>query len=220
MNKLKVLFTTMAVLLASSTFAQLTTKYRLGIYGSLNFNKLTFEDDVINSNYRPGFGFGLLYDKFFAENYAFSTGLDIRQQRANFSYFAPIATGSDQVERREVDLDYSYVQVPLAIKMHVNEFYFFTPFVRFGGTLGIARKSSADVISDSGTEINRLTRDFLMSFMLSLGTYYQIGEQTQLYFCFDFNRSLLNNVDKDRITQIKNEQPRFSWFTFSTGLTF
>ena len=221
MNKVKLLISISFITCTLLSYSQTNNnnKYRLGVYGSLNFNRLNFQDEAISTITRPSLGFGLIYDKFFAENYAVSTGIDIRRQSASFSYFAPV-TGTEMLEEREVDVEYNYVQIPIALKMHVNEFYFFTPFVRFGGTLGIARNNDIQVTSPSGVEINRLNRDFLMSFMISLGTYYQIGENTNLYFCFDYNQSLLNNIDKDKIPQLINEQPRFSWFTFSAGITF
>ena len=127
-----------------------SNKYRLGFKVSPNVSWLSSD----NSNMTVGdkslkFGYGLNFDIFFAENYAFGTGFNINNTGGKYSYFAeftgdediPNGTNMKQIGFISRDLRLQYLQIPLSFKMKTNEIGYITYWGQFGLGLNMNLKA-------------------------------------------------------------------------------
>ena len=135
-------------MLTSLSFAQTTTtttnKFRLGFKVSPNVSWLASDNNNINVGANSlKFGYGLIFDIFFAENYAIGTGLNVNKTGANCSYFI---SNTDLTEVAEItrNLNFQYAQIPLTFKMKTKEIGYLTYWGQFGLGLNMKLKSTSD----------------------------------------------------------------------------
>ncbi len=103
------------------------------------------------------FGFGIMIDKMFTDNYAFGTGLNILNTGGTLTYFDRAIKENHSVVR-EVQRTYNlkYLEIPLTLKLRTNEIGYITYWAQFGVGLGFNIKATGDnelkyVVQDFGT---------------------------------------------------------------------
>lgn len=138
---------------------------------------------------RIGVNFGLMMDKFFAEHYAFTTGISIhsmggvlnyREGKDNFS--SSNGEINSLPNNTSVKYKLQYLHIPFALKMRTTEIGYFTYFAEVGLDPMLNIKSSADISSFSqknlgvGDEIHL----FYMAYHIGAGVEYRILGNTRL----------------------------------------
>lgn len=186
------------------------TKYRIGLQISPNIAVMPLED--INSARIFNMGFGLTFNRYFDERYSIQSGVDA------LALGTRLTSGNDVI-----DISASYIQVPFSIKMKTIKFGHWTLFAKVGAALGVKYLEDVGLsdpsITKSGPD-DDLIDSFLLSFMGSIGTEYDLGIESSLFLSLDFNRSLLNQLNPQRFPMLENVQPRFSWVTINMGVIF
>src|SRR5690606_14839771 len=113
----KLLLAAIFTLAATMLFAQDTYKgFKLGITAHPNFGWLKSEIDGVKSNgLRAGFSYGLVGDFYFADNYAFTTGLKLTTINGQ--------TENENAPDKGKQLIYKlqYIEIPAKIKLTTNE---------------------------------------------------------------------------------------------------
>ena len=133
---------------AQTTKTATTNKYRLGFKVSPNISWLASDNNNINLGSNAlKFGYGMIFDVFFSENYAIGTGLNVNKTGANCSYFI---TNTDLTEVAEINrnLNLQYAQIPLTFKMKTKEIGYLTYWGQFGLGLNMKLKSTSDDETD------------------------------------------------------------------------
>lgn len=136
---------------------------------------------------RFGFNAGLVMDKYFAENYAFSTGISILQTGGklhlvdtagfqNPDWLDTLPSGTS------VQYQLQYITVPVSLKLKSNQIGYNTFFAHLGvnthmNVRAIAGAESVDVVDE---DIKDMTRFFMMSYFIGGGLEYSIGGNTAL----------------------------------------
>lgn len=138
---------------------------------------------------RLGFNFGLMMDKFFAEHYAFTTGISIhtmggelnyRQGKDNFS------SSNDAIKilpaGTSVKYKLQYLHVPVALKLRTTEIGYFTYFGEVGLDPMVNIKASADInsLSQKNISVGDEIHLFYMAYHIGAGIEYRIIGNTRL----------------------------------------
>ena len=135
------------------------------------------------------FSWGFLAEYYFADNYAFATGVDI------------VGRGGKFTENDTAHLTYNvkYLEIPLTIKMRTNEIGYMRYFGQFGFTPGIniqAKKDYESVGSNQDDiDIKGTINDFNIGLAIGLGFEYSFGGNTALVVSAVFNNGF-TDIDK------------------------
>jgi len=138
---------------------------------------------------KAGFNTGLIMDKYFTENYAFSTGISIWNTGGSLLYID--STGFDFNYGRQPLLANSvmsyrlqYINIPLGLKLNSNEIGYIRFFAHPGINTHINIKASADVLSDDmsyeSENISDAIHKMSMSYFIGAGIEYSLGGNTAL----------------------------------------
>lgn len=174
--------------------ACLTPLYSQGLSFSVFFEPqmswLTSDiKSITRDEMKAGFNTGLIMDKYFAENYAFSTGISIWNTGGSLFYID--STGFDFNYGRQPLLANSvmtyrmqYINIPISLKLNSNEIGYIRFFAHPGINTHINIKASADVRSDGTTYENENISDAIntisMSYFIGAGIEYSLGGNTAL----------------------------------------
>jgi hypothetical protein len=162
----------------------------------------------------PVFGFdaGLTVDKYFAENYAFSTGLSIgtlggklKYDPENIKFSTP---DGNPVVNANTPIKYSlqYITLPLGLKFKTKEIGYFTYFAHLGLTSQVNINAKATSDDDpaklSGDNIDKDIAIFNLGYHFGLGAQYSIGGNTAIVLGATLTNGFLDitNNDKSKIT--------------------
>lgn len=101
---------------------------------------------------RINFGYGLMVDYYFSDNYAIGTEVIMQTYGTNLNLkkdkFASIAQGAATfpvTENLKYDYQLQYVQIPILLKMRTKEIGYTRYYAEFGVTSGILTRAKADV---------------------------------------------------------------------------
>jgi len=138
---------------------------------------------------RVGINFGLMMDKFFAEHYAFTTGISIQYMGGTLNYQQGkdnFSCSNDTLRSlpRNTLVKYKlqYLHIPLALKLRTTEIGYFTYFAQLGLDPMINIKAAADIASlgqkniGVGDEIHFL----YLGYHIGAGLEYRIVGNTKL----------------------------------------
>lgn len=138
---------------------------------------------------RIGLNVGLMMDKFFAEHYAFTTGISIQTMGGVLNYRHGkdnFSSSNSEIQslpdNTAVKYKLQYLHIPLAIKLRTTEIGYFTYFAQVGLDPMINIKAAADISSLSqknlgvGDEIHFL----YLAYHIGAGIEYRIVGNTRL----------------------------------------
>ena len=165
-------------------------------------------NETINEGVAAGFSFGITFHKYFADNYAFSTGLNLVNAGGRVSH--PVATElyfsniNPIVEAGEkISYKINYLAIPIGIYMKTNQIGYVTVFSDIGLDPKVVIGAKADIpsIDISGENAVDEINLFNMSYHIMGGIEYSLGGTTSLIFGVGFDNNFLD------ITTDKNAQP-------------
>jgi hypothetical protein len=209
-------FNTLAVavifvfLMSGITPVKAQDKITFGIHADPLISWFSSDNSKIKSNgARPGFCFGLTYNKYFAQNYAFSTGISL------------MSAGGRLVSKDTTEMDFSnfrakvlpgnpvtykiqYLAIPVGLKLQTNQIGYLTFFSDLGlvPKLVINRKLDIPSINISGENASKELGMVNLGYHISAGLEYSLGGTTALTFGLDFDNNFLD------ITKDNGSQPR------------
>ncbi|PWD99309.1 porin family protein [Marinilabilia rubra] len=187
-------------LVASVAFinAQEANSIRLSFVAEPQFSWLKPDIDGVESRgSKGGYNFGVVLDRFFADNYAFSTGLTINTTGGKLRYTTPggLPEGEvlpDGAPQGDKEYKLRYIEIPLGLKLRSNDFRRSNFYGRFGLTPQInieARDGDDNSISD---EINI----FDLGYHLGAGIEYSIGGTNALMFGLVYHNGFTDITDE------------------------
>ena len=177
-----------------SLFAQDTYKgFKLGLSAHPNFGWLRSDVDGINSNgLRAGFSYGLVGDFYFADNYAFTTGLKLTTINGQTESELAINRGEQRIYKLQ------YLEIPTKIKLTTNE----TNGMRFYGEFGLGNAflvgNKQEVKDGVGTPAGKEKVSFYRaSLIIGGGTQFMVGGSTALDVGLSFNNGFTDITTGD-----------------------
>jgi hypothetical protein len=166
-----------------------------------------------NEGARPGFVLGLIYNKYFSDNYAFSAGLDIISaggrlastdttvmEFANFD--STVLPGNLMIYKIQ------YLSIPFGLKLQTNQIGYVTYFTDFGldPKVVIGGKTDIPSLDIKGEKSTGELKFFNLGYHISAGIEYSLGGSTAAILGLGFQNNFLDvtkdlgKQPKDRIT--------------------
>ncbi|MBN1187669.1 MAG: PorT family protein [Bacteroidales bacterium] len=146
---------------------------------------VTDADNITNDGVRMGVNIGLSVEKYFAENYAFSTGLFISNcgGRLQYSDTTTFETGSEHITINPnsiIKYKLQYISVPLGLKLKSDEIGYTTFYADLGMLPQVNIKAIADGDSLSNANVSDDIAFFNLSYYIGAGIEYSLGGKTSL----------------------------------------
>ncbi len=193
----KYIFTIVIVLFSLSAFSQ-KVSFSVVVDPQINWMG-TDVKNVTADGSRFGFNFGLVFDKFFTDNYAFSSGVFLWTTggglRFDDSTTMSFRSGDEVVPPNSpVTYRLQYLTVPLALKLNSNQIGYFSFFAHLGINNHVVIKKSADVpdLNIERVGIPDEINTFNMSYFIGGGMEYSLGGSTAILAGFYYTKGFLD----------------------------
>jgi hypothetical protein len=206
-NKFSILMLAILVLPAGRLVAQ--NKIGFGLFADPVISWFSTDTkETRNNGARAGFNFGLTYNKYFANNYAFATGISILSAGGTLKNTVPIDMKFNNPPSVNVDANQpvvyriQYVNIPIGLKFKSNQIGYITFFSDIGIDPKVVIGGSVDIpslsISKEGA-MNELNR-FNLAYHIVAGIEYSLGGSTAVVLGLGFDNNFLD-VTKDNTGQ-------------------
>ncbi len=169
--------------------------------------------DVEANGNLMGYNFGIVMDKFFAKNYALSTGLTINTTGGKLKYKNGIGNfpvGTPASTTLEYRL--KYLEVPLSIKLQTNDFQ----RASYYGVFGLSGQANIKTNDGSGKSINDEVRMFNFGYQFGGGMQYSIGGDAYLMLGLTYNQGLSDVTSNKTI----DDKANLNRLVFNFGVIF
>jgi len=184
-RSVRILFAVLLIVSPAKGFSQ---DIRMGIFFDPLITWMSTNSTVNNSEgLRPGFNFGFTAQKYFAPNYAISTGISFvsagGRQSCDSTYEMVSSNLKTEVSPgQEVVYKMRYISLPIGLKLQTNEIGYATYFADFGLDTKILISSkydipAHDIKNESGS---KEIKPFNMGWHLTMGLEYSLGGTTAL----------------------------------------
>jgi hypothetical protein len=202
-----VTFLLMSLLFAEVASSQARTRF--GIHADPAICWFSSDISTVgNDGVRPGFTFGLAINRFFAPNYAFSTGISIESAGGKLTSALPtdmdVANSSVLVAAGEPMIyKIQYVVVPLGIRMKTNQIGYTTFFSDLGLDPKVVIGGKCDIPSldiEGANALEEIT-PFNIAYHVAAGIEYSAGGTTSIVLGLKFANNFLD------VTEDINSQP-------------
>jgi hypothetical protein len=172
---------------------------------------------------------GFMADIYFAERYAFSTGLnfDFYSGKLRYADSLNIPGGKENgVMSRKYKM--IYLEIPLMVKMKTKDFGDFSFFgqIGFGTGFRLAATANDEFVNDAGQtttdkkDIRSETTLIRESVIINLGTEYRIDETTRLVLSLGYSNSLNNVLTGINSKTGKNQKAWLNYAELCIGVLF
>ena len=221
----KIIFlTSLLILTASASNAQ--QKISFGIHADPAISWFSSDNNGIkNDGARPGFNFGLKFNRYFTPNYSFSTGINILSAggrlvckdttNLEFSNFTSTVLPGDPVIYK-----IQYLSVPVGLKLQTNQIGYLTFFTDLGIDPKVVIGGKADIpsLDISGENATNELRLFNLSYHITAGVEYSLGGSTALVLGLNFDNNFLD-ITSENGDQL-NDKISHKIVSFRIGVNF
>lgn len=182
-----------------STFAQ-GIKFGIQIAPQISLNRIKDQVqnfDVTNNGSGLAFSAGPVIDLFLMDNVAVSGGIWFASKRAAVSFLQNTVGSSSVVPEYSLQ----YVQLPISIKMYVNEIAGkWKPYVQVGTTLEIqvgekfGNEIAEEIVLTAREDFSKF---YDLGLILAIGTEMKIFNSNSVFAALTYNRGFLNIMRSD-----------------------
>ena len=229
---LSALFTILFLFLPVFLSAQKQLPVKLGLKLSPNIAWMNPNTkNYTNEGGRIGATAGFVSDFYFAERYAFSTGVNFvfLNGRLAFQDSMFVMAGSPKVNGT-VDRKYNfiYLEIPLMVKMQTKNFGDFSFFGQIGFGTGFRLRARAnDVysrdIGEAWSEKNSMTEETTLireSILFGFGAEYHLDQSSRIFLGLSYSNSLNNILTGVNSKSKLNEKSMLNFVELNLGFLF
>jgi len=160
---------------------------------------------------RFGLNIGLNVDRFFAKNYALTTGISIdnaggKLRSDTVKYIKTNAVIDSVPAGNTLNYKLQYINVPLGLKFKTNEIGYITFFTHLGINAGINIKATGEVDGHEleNTNINKEISLFNLGYFIGAGIEYSIGGNTAIVAGITYTNGFTDITDDSNNKVILN----------------
>lgn len=188
-------------LVSLSTLAFSQKQVKFGVFVDPRISWFSPESrDVTSEGISWGFGGGLEIDRYFAKNYAFSTGISLGSQGGKLNYPDSITISvydSPETLPANTTLEYNlqYLTIPLGLKLKSNQIGYTTFVVNVGFTNQINMKAKGTSNNVGGLEGDAIKDEINwinLAYHFGGGVEYALGEDTALQVGLQYQNGFLD----------------------------
>ncbi len=190
----------LALLLSTATgFSQ---EIKLGIFAAPQFGWFSTEaKDASSDGSMVGFEAGLSMDKYFAKNYALSSGISICKQGGNISYdnsasySMEIYDSTINLSGKKVRYDIQYLNIPVGLRLRSNEIGYLRIHVIVGLTNQLRLKAKATDNSTNAFKKDPIDKNislYNLAYHFGGGIDYALGEDTSAFCSIIYENGFLD----------------------------
>jgi len=182
---------------------------RFSVFANPSINWFVSNDNnVVYNDKSFGYDIGLTLDKFFAEKYAFSTGVSIGTQGGSMQYKSnpTFSTNNGDViftPGTNVSYDLQYINVPVGLRLKSVEIGYFTIYANLGFTNSFnikATGSSSDLMKRlDNSNVSKTINFYNLGYYIGAGTEYSLGGTTALIIGVNYNVGFLDITNNGSI---------------------
>jgi hypothetical protein len=211
---------------SNQTMIQAQQKIGFGIHADPVISWFSSDNKLIkNDGARPGFNFGLTFNKYFTSNYSFSTGISIlsaggRLVSTDTTVLRFTNFNATVLPLKPVIYKIQYLAFPLGLKLQTNQIGYLTFFSDLGIDPKIVVGGKADVQSLNISNEKALSelRMFNLSYHVTAGIEYSMGGTTAMVLGLNYDNNFLD------ITKDNGDQPAdkisHKMLSFRIGVNF
>jgi len=178
-----------------------------------------------NDGARPGFNFGLTFNKYFTPNYSISTGISLlnaggRLVSSDTTIMEFTNFSSTVLPGKPVIYKIQYLAVPIGLKLQTNQIGYITFFTDLGLDPKVVVGGKADIpsLDVSGEKAISELRIFNMSYHITGGIEYSLGGTTAVVIGLNFENNFLD-ITRDNEPQLKDKVSH-KLLSFRIGVNF
>lgn len=193
-----------SIVMASGVKAQ-TPSLRLGFEFSPQISWMMSDHNRVESNgTMGGYSFGLIVDRFFAPNYAFTSGISIHTTGGKLKYLGEDGVDmvvGDELLHNQTRLTYrlKYIDIPMGIKLLTGSM----DRNRFFLQMGLNHQFNIKTNNGSGKSIKDEVRLYNVGYHVGGGMEYSLGGSTHvrsgIIFQSSFNDITSNRTVSDKV---------------------
>lgn len=189
---------TLLLLIAFQSQGQQKINFSVFFDPSINWMQSDVKE-ITSDGSKLGFDAGLTVDKFFAERYAFCSGISINSIGGQLKYNKNVdfkVHGQSLLVDSGSSIDYhlQYIKVPLGLKFKTTQIGYLTLYANLGLDLLLNIKATGD--SSDGTlssdDISSNIHFFNMAYFFGAGAEYSLGGSTALVFGLTYTNGFVN----------------------------
>lgn len=219
--------TLLTLFLVAGYAAQAQVEIGLMFSPTISGNRFVAEDKykLNKENSSMHIGVGVVADYFFAQNYAFSTGLIYRGKGSeiSYNYTREDGSGATVTTRGQDDISLQYIELPVTLKLFTNEIAPSTiAYFQVGGSLNtkVAAQVNNKKVIDSERVLKRFNI-FEADVLIGGGVEYQMGQSTKLFGGLTYHRGLTDIDDYyEKILSDKNISIKNNSVSLDVGVKF
>lgn len=216
LNKCKLLLFTVIVLLSfilpKQSFSQ-DKKVGFGLQATpaLTWMKPDNDKAIKKDGTKTGFGYGLMLDFRFGDNYSLSTGVNMIGSAARLEYQdTTIFTHGDSIDDVlppfTATYKLGYIEIPVHLLLKTNEIGYMTYFGQFGLATQIRTKAKVDAsVNDiSAEDATEEIKAINMGLSIGAGFEYSLGGNTKLIVAIVYNNGFSDILKSDELVTAKS----------------
>ncbi|SRR5690606_1148186 len=177
-----------------------------GLTFSPNLGWLNFGNDAnVQKESEFGYGYGLLADFAFAENYYFATGFLINNLKS------AVEQGPDRISTQ---YKLQYVEIPIGLKLKSTQRYFRSYYGQFGFTGGL--KINGEYAENDGAyqDLGSEAKNIRLALNIGGGVEWQLDHNLRFVTGLSYNNGFTKILDRDLMG------PKNSYIAFNLALFF
>lgn len=160
-----------------------------GLTFSPNLSWLNFGNDAnVQKESEIGYGYGLLADFAFAENYYFATGFLINNLKST------VELGSERVS---TTYKLQYLEIPIGLKLKSTQRYFRSYYGQFGFTGGL--KINGELAENDGSfqDLGSEAKNIRLALNIGGGVEWQLDHNLKFVTGLSYNNGFTKILDRD-----------------------
>lgn len=179
------------IILSINSFAQYKP-FQFGLNASPGLNMTSSKlEGIIETENNFSFNWGFIGNFYFVENYGFSTGFNIMNQKGGYDY---LETNDTLMVPQHCKIESQYLEIPLSLIMRTERFNDFRIFSNIGYGLGICLNSDGSLLKD---ELRKIRHGLI----LKLGVEYNVYKSSCLTIAVKYNDNFANIYKKHNSLQ-------------------